>query len=249
MERRRPRSTRGPDPWARPITRATSGPWRAHCEGRGRGTPAKTATGPTYWRDRHPETTMADVAAIGCPNGPDPCHNRPRGSTLPSPTLRPAITDPGCRSCQYRAPPSPRWPVTHAWAAMVLPRAPQGPRRRAGEHRSERTRKCVGEERSPRWPATRAWGLAMRAAGRCERRRRGAPERAHSQVRKRGADPATHDRAVLRRADVTATYPFTPPMARPPMMYFWRNRYTIDTGSANMIAKALNSDHGVWVEY
>jgi hypothetical protein len=42
-------------------------------------------------------------------------------------------------------------------------------------------------------------------------------------------------------------YPLTPPIARPPMMYFWRSRYTSDTGSANMIANALNSDQGVWV--
>ncbi len=31
------------------------------------------------------------------------------------------------------------------------------------------------------------------------------------------------------------------------MMYFCRKMYTIETGSANMIANALNSDHGVWV--
>ena len=31
------------------------------------------------------------------------------------------------------------------------------------------------------------------------------------------------------------------------MMYFCRKMYTIETGSANMIANALNSDHGVVV--
>ena len=29
-------------------------------------------------------------------------------------------------------------------------------------------------------------------------------------------------------------------------MYFWRKKNTIETGAANRIANAANSDHGVW---
>ena len=49
---------------------------------------------------------------------------------------------------------------------------------------------------------------------------------------------------VLSRS-VLDRQPFTPPMARPPMIQRWNMRYTTDTGSETRIAKAESVFHGV----
>jgi hypothetical protein len=76
--------------------------------------------------------------------------------------------------------------------------APGGQGEGAEEHRSERTGKCVSEERRRQrthWAVRRD---CVRRARRPRRRRRGAPERAHWKVRERGAQAATHALAARR---------------------------------------------------
>ncbi len=125
------------------------------------------------------------------------------------------------------------------------------------------TRACAAARRRPVLrAAASASGLALRAARACRPRRRRAPANApcvqqdvpgegaseHGSERtRRCVSDARSEQRPIRGVPAARAYPLTPPMAKPPMMYFCRKMYTSETGRANRIAKALNSAHGVVV--
>ena len=105
--------------------------------------------------------------------------------------------------------------------------------RRCGRRR--RRRGTARGDDSRRWRRSAAAG-AWRES-RCPPRITDAPGR-----RGRRSYPVPAPASSEPRAQ-----PLTPPTASPPTMYRWNTRYTTETGSANRIANAAKSDHGVVV--